>query len=59
MRRTAALVIEGAIVLGVGAYFAAEGFSGNTALTIGLAVVGLASLALFIGVLLEPRGRGQ
>jgi len=59
MRRTASLVIEGAIVLGVAVYFAVEGFSGNTALTVGLAVVGLASLALFIGVLLEPRGQAR
>jgi hypothetical protein len=59
MRRTASLVIEGAIVLGVAVYFAVEGFSGNSALTVGLAVVGLASLALFIGVLLEPRGQGR
>jgi len=59
MRRAASLVIEGAIVLGVAVYFALEGFSGNTALTVGLTVIGLASLALFIGVLLEPRDRGQ
>jgi hypothetical protein len=53
MRRTASLVIEGAITLGVAAYFAVEGFSGNTALTVALAVVGLVSLALFVGALVE------
>jgi hypothetical protein len=59
MTRTTSLVVEGAIVLGVAVYFAVERFSGNTALTVGLAVVGLTSLALFIGVLLQPRGPGQ
>jgi hypothetical protein len=56
MRRTASLVIEGAIVLGVATYFAVEGFAGNTALTVGLAVIGLTSLALFLGALLTPGG---
>jgi hypothetical protein len=59
MRRTASLVIEGAIVLGIGAYFAVEGFSGKTALTVALAVVGLTSLALFIGVVLEAKRQRQ
>jgi hypothetical protein len=55
MRKAASLVIEGAIVLGVAGYFAVEGVSGNTALTVALAAVGLVSLALFVGVLLEGR----
>jgi len=59
MRRAAALATEGAIVLGVGGYFAVEGFTGNTALTIALGLAGLFSLVLFIGVLLEARGQGQ
>ncbi|HZM36207.1 MAG TPA: hypothetical protein VFC18_17180 [Burkholderiales bacterium] len=59
MRRTAALAIEGAIVLGVAGYFAVEGFTGNTALTVVLGLVGLTSLALVIGVLFEARRRGQ
>jgi hypothetical protein len=58
MRRTASLVIEGAIVLGVAGYFAVEGFSGNTALAVVLAIAGLASAALFVAVLLETR-RGR
>jgi hypothetical protein len=59
MRRAASLVIEGAIVLGVAAYFAIEGFSGGTALTVALAFVGLASLALFIGALFDARRQRQ
>jgi hypothetical protein len=51
MRSTVAMVIEGAIVLGVAGYFVTEGFSGNTALTVLFAVVGVTSLVLFIGIL--------
>ena len=59
MRRTVSLVVEGAIAFGVAAYFVVEGFSGNTAVTVALAVVGVASLALFIGVLLQPRRQSR
>ena len=55
MRRAASLVIEGAIFLGVAGYFAVEGVSGSIALTVALAAVGLVSLALFVGVVLEGR----
>jgi hypothetical protein len=59
MRRGASLTIEGVIVLAVSGYFAVEGFSGNIALTVTLAVVGLVSLALFVGVLLQGRRQGD
>jgi len=59
VRRTISLVIEAAITLAVVAYFAIEGFSGNVALTIGLAIVGLTSLILMLGVLLESRRQRQ
>jgi hypothetical protein len=58
MRRAASLAIEAAIVFAVAGCFAVEGFSGNTALTVALAVLGLASLALFVGVLLQGRRQG-
>ena len=59
MRRTISLVVEAAIVVGVVAYFVVEGISGNVVLTVALAIVGLTSLGLFVGVLMEQKGQGQ
>ena len=57
MFRTAALLVEAAIVVGVVAYFAIEGFSGNVAVTVVLSVLALASVAILIGTLIERRQR--
>ena len=51
MLKTTALVIEAAIVVGVVAYFAIEGFSGNLAVTVILALVATTSIALLGGAL--------
>ena len=57
MLKTAALVIEAAILVGVIAYFAIEGFSGNLAVTVILALVAATSIAMLGGALLERRQR--
>ena len=57
MLKTAALVIEAAILLGVIAYFAIEGFSGNLAVTFILALVAATSIAMLGVALLERRQR--
>lgn len=59
MLRTISLVAEAAITLAVVAYFAIEGFSGNVALTVVLTIVGITSLAMLLGVLLEGRKQRQ
>jgi hypothetical protein len=57
MLRTAALVIEAAILVGVIAYFAIEGFSGNLAVTVILALVAATAIAMLGNALLERRQR--
>jgi hypothetical protein len=55
MFKTAVLLMEAAIVVGVVAYFAIEGFSGNVAVTVVLSVLALASIAILVGTLIERR----
>jgi hypothetical protein len=57
MFETAALLMEVAIVVGVAAYFAIEGFSGNVAVTVVLSVLALASIAILVSTLIERRQR--
>ncbi len=57
MFENAALVLEAAIVVGVAAYFAIEGFSGNVAVTVVLSVLALASIAILVGTLIGRRQR--
>ncbi|HJS39592.1 MAG TPA: hypothetical protein VJ789_15810 [Burkholderiales bacterium] len=57
MLKTAALVIEAAILVGVTAYFAIKGFSGNLAVTVILALVAATSIAMLGSALLERRQR--
>jgi hypothetical protein len=56
MRRAVSLAVEAAITLAVVAFFVIEGFSGNIALTIALVLVGITSLAMFLGALATGRG---
>jgi len=55
MLKTVALLIEAAIVVGVAAYFAIEGFSGNVAVTVLLSVLALTSIVILVSTLIERR----
>ena len=57
MLRHVALLIEAAIVVGVAAHFAIEGFSGNVAVTVLLSVLALASIVILVSTLIEHRPR--
>ena len=59
MRKTISMTIEAGIVIAVAAYFVVEGFSGNTALTVVLLLLGTTSLVMFFAVLLEARKQRQ
>jgi len=57
MLKTAALVIEAAVLIGVVAYFAIEGFTSNLAVTAILVLVAATSVAMLRSALLERRQR--
>jgi hypothetical protein len=57
MLKTAALVIEAAVLIGVVTYFAIEGFANNLAVTAILALVAATSVAMLGSALLERRQR--
>jgi hypothetical protein len=55
MRRIIALIIEGTVLIGIGAYLAFGDLS-NTALTVVLTLLAASSLAIFIGTLRDAPG---
>ncbi|HET9733965.1 MAG TPA: hypothetical protein VFP62_01725 [Burkholderiales bacterium] len=57
MLKTAALVIEAAVLIGVVTYFAIVGFANNLAVTAILALVAATSVAMLGNALLERRQR--
>jgi hypothetical protein len=57
MLKTAALVVEAAVLLGVVTYFAIEGFTSNLAVTAILGLVAATSVVMLGGALLERRQR--
>jgi len=57
MLKTAALVVEAAVLIGVVTYFAIEGFTGNLAVTAILVLVAATSTAMLSSALLERRQR--
>jgi hypothetical protein len=57
MLKTAALVVEAAVLIGVVTYFAIEGFTSNLAVTAILVLVAATSFALLGSALLERRQR--
>ena len=53
------MAVEAAIIIAVAAYFVVEGLSGNIALSVVLGLLGVTSVAMFLGALFEGRAQRQ